>query len=326
MGRTLRADLCRHRPDEPDSTTIIYNQPVVSGTMKKLGQLAQAYRVEDGKRFRLKDFDPGDTGKMRSKEHAAAALQRSIDQLRDLQDKLYAQDQWAVLLIFQGMDAAGKDSTIKHVMSGVNPQACQVYSFKTPSEEELNHDYLWRTTQRLPERRRIGIFNRSYYEEVLVVRVHADILQQEKVPRSLTGKQIWKERFEDICGFERYLSRNGIMVCKFFLNLSKEEQSKRFLARLEEPEKNWKFSAADIHERKYWDDYMAAYEDMIRNTATPTAPWYVVPADHKWFTRLVVAATIVGTLEKLDLSYPKAEPQRRKELEQARKLLEEGKL
>ena len=294
--------------------------------MKKLGQLAQPYRVEDGKRFRLKDFDPADTGKMRSKEEAAAALRRGVEQLQDLQDKLYAQDQWAVLLIFQGMDGAGKDSTIKHVMSGVNPQACQVYSFKTPSEEELNHDYLWRTTLRLPERRRIGIFNRSYYEEVLVVRVHAGLLQQEKIPPSLIKKQIWKQRFEDICGFERYLNHNGIVVCKFCLNLSREEQSKRFLARLEEPEKNWKFSAADIHEREYWDDYMAAYEDMIRNTATATAPWYVVPADHKWFARVVVAAAVVSTLEELNLSYPKAEPQRGKELEQARQLLEKGKL
>lgn len=293
--------------------------------MKKLGQLATQYRVEDGKRFRLKDFDPADTGKMRSKEHAAAALQRGIEQLQDSQAKLYAQDQWAVLLIFQAMDAAGKDSTIKHVMSGVNPQGCQIYSFKAPSEEELNHDYLWRTAQRLPERGRIGIFNRSYYEEVLVVRVHADLLKQEKIPPSLIGKTIWEQRFEDICGFERYLSHNGIVVRKFFLHLSKGEQSKRFLARLEEPEKNWKFSAADIHEREYWNDYTAAYEDMIRNTATPAAPWYVVPADHKWFTRLVVAAAVVDTLEGLSLSYPGVDPQKRKKLEEARQLLEKGK-
>jgi PPK2 family polyphosphate:nucleotide phosphotransferase len=293
--------------------------------MKKLGQLATQYRVENGKRFRLKDFDPADTGKMRSKEHAVAALQRGIDQLQDSQDKLYAQDQWAVLLIFQAMDAAGKDSTIKHVMSGVNPQGCQVYSFKAPSEEELNHDYLWRTTQRLPERGRIGIFNRSYYEEVLVVRVHADLLKQEKIPPSLISKTIWQQRFEDICGFERYLSHNGVVVCKFFLHLSKGEQSKRFLARLEEPEKNWKFSAADIHEREYWSDYMAAYEDMIRNTATAAAPWYVVPADHKWFTRLVVAAAVVDTLEGLSLSYPGVDPQKRKKLEEARQLLGKGK-
>lgn len=293
--------------------------------MKKLGQLATPYRVEDGRHFRLKDFDPADTRKMRSKEHAAAALQNGIDQLQVSQAKLYAQDQWAVLLIFQAMDAAGKDSTIKHVMSGVNPQGCQVYSFKAPSEEELNHDYLWRTTQRLPERGRIGIFNRSYYEEVLVVRVHADLLKQEKIPPSLISKTIWQQRFEDICGFERYLSHNGVVVCKFFLHLSKGEQSKRFLARLEEPEKNWKFSATDIHEREYWSDYMAAYEDMIRNTATAAAPWYVVPADHKWFTRLVVAAAVIDTLEGLSLSFPGVDPQKRKKLEEARQLLEKGK-
>jgi len=292
--------------------------------MKKLGKLAKPYRVEDGKHFRLKDFDPADTRRMRSKEHAAAALQNGIDQLRNWQDKLYAQDQWAVLLIFQAMDAAGKDSTIKHVMSGVNPQGCQVYSFKTPSEEELNHDYLWRTSQRLPARGHIGIFNRSYYEEVLVVRVHESLLQQEKIPKSLISKKVWEQRFEDICAFERYLSHNGILVCKFFLNLSKAAQSKRFLARLEEPEKNWKFSAADIREREYWDDYMAAYEDMIRNTATPAAPWYVVPADHKWFTRLVVAEAVVDTLQGLNLSYPEVQPQKRKELQKTRQLLEKG--
>ncbi len=292
--------------------------------MKKLGQLAKAYRVEEGKKFRLKDFDPADTGQLRSKEHAAAALQRSIDQLRDWQDKLYAQDQWALLLIFQAMDAAGKDSTIKHVMSGVNPQGCQVYSFKAPSEEELNHDYLWRTSQRLPERGHIGIFNRSYYEEVLIVRVHEGLLKRQKIPPSLISKNIWEQRFEDIRGLERYLSHNGIVVRKFFLNLSRAEQSKRFLARLEEPEKNWKFSAADVHEREYWKDYMAAYEDMIRNTATPAAPWYVVPADHKWFTRLVVAAAVVDALEGLQLSYPKVDPEKRKQLEEARQLLAKG--
>lgn len=289
--------------------------------MKKLGQLAKPYRVEDGKHFRLKDFDPGDTSKMRSKQHAAATLQQGIKELRDWQDKLYAQDQWALLLIFQAMDAAGKDSTIKHVMSGINPQGCQVYSFKAPSEEELNHDYLWRTSQRLPERGRMGIFNRSYYEEVLVVRVHADRLKQEKIPESLINKNVWEQRLADICAFERYLDHNGIVVCKFFLNVSRAEQSKRFLARLDEPEKNWKFSAADIHERAYWDDYMTAYEDMIRNTATAAAPWYVVPANHKWFTRIVVAAAIVDRLEALKLSYPTINSEKRKELEQARKVL-----
>lgn len=293
--------------------------------MKKLGQLAKPYRVDDGSHFRLKDFDPAHTGKMRSKEHAAAALQQGIDELQVLQDKLYAQDQWGVLLILQGMDASGKDGIIKHVMSGVNPQGCQVYSFKEPSHEELNHDYLWRTMQRLPERGRIGIFNRSYYEEVLVVRVHSDLLKQEKIPRSLMGKDIWQQRFEDICAFERYLGRNGMIVRKFFLNISKQEQSKRFVGRLEEPGKNWKFSDSDIHEREYWDDYMAAFEDMIRNTATADAPWYVVPADHKWFARLVVASAVVDTLQALNLSYPKVDPQKRKELEQARKLLEKEK-
>ncbi|HZP64633.1 MAG TPA: polyphosphate kinase 2 family protein [Terriglobales bacterium] len=288
----------------------------------KLKKLTRNYRVDQGEHFRLKDVDPADTGTIESKDQATAALQQGIDQLRDLQDKLYAQDRWAILLIFQGMDAAGKDSVIKHVMSGVNPQGCQVYSFKAPSGEELNHDYLCRSAQRLPERRRIGIFNRSYYEEVLVVRVHPSLLMNEKLPSSQVGKNIWNERFEDICAFERYLSRNGIVIRKFFLHLSKEEQRQRFLERLEEPEKNWKFSAADIHEREHWDEYMNAYEDMIRNTASPIAPWYVVPADHKWFTRLVVAAAIVHTLEDLGLNYPKVDPQRKKELDETRKLLE----
>jgi PPK2 family polyphosphate:nucleotide phosphotransferase len=291
--------------------------------MKKLEKLAKTYRVDDGQRFRLKDFDPADHGGIDSEEHAAAALQKGIDQLRDLQDKLYAQDRWALLLVFQGMDAAGKDGIIKHVMSGVNPEGCQVYSFKQPSVEELNHDYLWRCQRQLPERGRIGIFNRSYYEEVLVVRVHPELLQQQRIPPSLMGKKIWERRFQDICGLEGYLSRNGIVVRKFFLNLSKKEQAKRFLARLDEPEKNWKFSASDIHEREYWHDYRQAFEDMIRHTATAEAPWYVVPADHKWFTRLVVASAVVETLEDLKLSYPKVDAGKRKELEEARKLLEE---
>ena len=290
--------------------------------MKKLGKLAKRYRIEEGKQLRLKDFDPGDTGKFHSKEQANEALEAGIAQLRDLQDKLYAQERWAVLLILQGMDAAGKDSVVKHVMSGVNPEGCQVYSFKAPSEEELKHDYLWRTNQRLPARGRIGIFNRSYYEEVLVVRVHKELLDNEKIPPPLISKSIWEERFEGMTAFERYLSHNGIVIRKFFLNLSKQEQKKRFLARLEEPEKNWKFSAADIHEREYWDDYMDAYEDMICHTATPDAPWYVVPADNKWYTHVVVAAAVVHTLEKLRLSYPKVDPAKRKELEAARALLQ----
>lgn len=289
--------------------------------MKKLAKLAKPYRIDDGRHFRLKDFDPGDTGEFRSKEHAQQALEAGMAQLRDLQDKLYAQERWAVLLILQGMDAAGKDSVIKHVMSGVNPQGCEVHSFKAPSEEELSHDYLWRTNHRLPGRGQIGIFNRSYYEEVLVVRVHHELLQNEKIPPALINKDIWKQRFEDMTGFERYLTRDGIVVRKFFLNLSKEEQKERFLKRLEQPEKNWKFSAADIHERAHWDDYMDAYEDMIRHTASAEAPWYVVPADNKWFTRVVVAAAVVHTLEKLRLTYPKVDPAKRKELEAARTVL-----
>jgi PPK2 family polyphosphate:nucleotide phosphotransferase len=238
-----------------------------------------------------------------------------------LQDKLYAQDRWALLLIFQAMDAAGKDGAIKHVMSGVNPQGCQVYSFKTPTSEELDHDYLWRTIWRLPQRGRIGIFNRSYYEEVLVVRVHPELLRNERIPSSLVAKNIWEDRFEDICALERYLSRNGIVIRKFYLNISRKEQKRRFLARLQEPEKNWKFSAADVREREYWDDYMRAYEDMIAHTATKHAPWYVIPADNKWFTRLVVAATIIDALEELSLSYPKLDGEQRKQLQAAAAML-----
>lgn len=284
-------------------------------------KLVEAYRINHGKKFTLKDYDPADTSHWRSKEHAEEEMQEGIARMSDLQDKLYAQDRWAVLLIFQALDAAGKDGVIKHVMSGVNPQGCQVYSFKAPSERELQHDFLWRTTRDLPERGHIGIFNRSYYEEVLVVRVHQDIFESEKLPDSLVSKNIWKERFEDIHTFERHMARNGTMVRKFFLHLSKKEQERRFLARLEQPEKNWKFSAADIREREFWDDYQQAYEDMIRNTSSKHAPWYVVPADHKWFTRLVVSAVIVHTLESLKLSYPKVDAAKRKELEAAKKLL-----
>ena len=289
--------------------------------MNWASKLAKPYRVSDGVKFRLKDFDPQDTGELKSKEEAKGLLEKSVAHIEELQDKLYAQDRWCLLLIFQAMDAAGKDGAIKHVMSGINPQGCQVYSFKAPSNEELDHDYLWRTTRNLPERGRIGIFNRSYYEEVLVVRVHPDVLEHEKIPAELRSKDIWKERFQDICSFERYLSRNGTVIRKFFLNVSKKEQKRRFLARLEEPEKNWKFSPEDVREREHWDDYMQAYEDMIRNTATKHAPWYVVPADNKWFTRLVVAAAIVETLEGLKLSYPEVDPQKRKELQAARKAL-----
>jgi PPK2 family polyphosphate:nucleotide phosphotransferase len=287
----------------------------------RTAKLARSYRVDDGKHFRLKDFDPADTGHLRSVEHAQEDLQKDIARMADLQSKLYAQDSWALLLIFQALDAAGKDGTINHVMSGVNPEGCQVYSFKVPSDAELQHDFLWRTARCLPERGHIGIFNRSYYEEVLVVRVHPKALENEKLPARLVTKDIWEERFEDICSFERHMARNGTVIRKFFLHLSKKEQKRRFLARLEEPEKNWKFSASDIHEREYWDDYQKAYEDMIRNTATRHAPWYVIPADNKWFTHLAVSAAIVETLEELGLAYPKVDAAKRRELQAARQTL-----
>jgi PPK2 family polyphosphate:nucleotide phosphotransferase len=248
-------------------------------------------------------------------------LAQGVEWLAEEQDKLYAQDRWSVLLVFQAMDAAGKDGTIKHVMSGVNPQGCQVFSFKAPAPEDLDHDFLWRTTKCLPERGRIGIFNRSYYEEVLVVRVHQAILARQKLPPELVTKRIWDERLEDIAAFERYLARNGTVVLKFFLHVSRKEQKERFMERLDQPEKNWKFAAGDVHERRYWDDYMAAYEDAIRATAAKHAPWYVVPADNKWFTRLVVAAAIVEALEKLDLDYPKIDAATRKALAAARAAL-----
>jgi PPK2 family polyphosphate:nucleotide phosphotransferase len=284
-------------------------------------KLAKSYRVENGAHFRLKDFDPADTGHFKSKTEAAEKLQKDIERMAELQDKLYAQGHWAVLLILQALDAAGKDGTIKHVMSGVNPEGCQVHSFKTPSETELQHDFLWRTTRHLPERGHIGIFNRSYYEEVLVVRVHSDLLKNEMLPPSVVTKKIWEERFQDIHSFERHMARNGTVIRKFFLHLSKKEQKKRFLARLEEPEKNWKFSAADIHEREYWDDYQNAYEEMIRATASKHAPWYVIPADNKWFAHLVVAAAIVETLEDLDLAYPKVDAAKREQVQEAKKTL-----
>jgi PPK2 family polyphosphate:nucleotide phosphotransferase len=288
----------------------------------KTGKLADTFRVNDEKHFRLKDFDPGDTGHWKSKEHAEQTLRERVARTAELQDKFYAQDTWSLLLIFQAMDAAGKDGAIKHVMSGVNPQGCEVNAFKAPSTEELQHDFLWRTTRVLPERGHIGIFNRSYYEEVLVVRVHPNILEGQKVPPSLVGKKIWEERFEDICCFERHMARSGTVIRKFFLNVSKKEQKKRFLKRLEEPEKNWKFSPSDVRERECWDDYHKAYEDMIRNTATKHAPWYVVPADNKWFTRLVISTVIVDALESLKLDYPKVDTAKKKELEEAAKQLE----
>jgi PPK2 family polyphosphate:nucleotide phosphotransferase len=289
--------------------------------MSWASKLIDPYRVESGKKFRLKDFDPDDIGSDHSKKRAKELLQQGIADMAALQDKLYAQNQWGLLLIFQAMDAAGKDGAIKHVMSGVNPQGCQVYSFKQPSAEELDHDYLWRTTTRLPARGRIGIFNRSYYEEVLVARVHPAILTNQRIPNSLVTNDIWQERFESINAFERHLACNGFVVRKFFLNLSKKEQKRRFLDRLDHPDKNWKFSSADVRERQYWDDYMRAYEDMITNTASKHAPWYVVPADNKWFTRVAVAAAIVDSLERLDLAYPKVDPEEQKRLRAAREEL-----
>jgi PPK2 family polyphosphate:nucleotide phosphotransferase len=280
------------------------------------------FRVRPDKKFRLEDHDPGFTGRFESKEDGKRHLEKGLEKLCDLQEKLYAQDQWAILLIFQAMDAAGKDSVIEHVMSGVNPQGCQVYSFKQPSSEELDHDFLWRTTRCLPERGRIGVFNRSYYEEVLVVRVHPEILAKQKVPPALVTDKIWKERYDDIGAFERYLSRNGTVIRKFFLNVSREEQRQRFLARLDEPEKNWKFAAADVQEREHWDEYMKAYEKMIEATTSEEAPWHVIPADHKWFTRLAVADVIVETLEGLDLHFPEVSEAQRQELARARALLE----
>jgi len=287
----------------------------------KTEKLAKMFRVDSGKHFRLKDFDPADTGHWHSKDHAEEAVQKGIASTVELQDKLYAQDTWALLLIFQAIDAAGKDGAIKHVMSGVNPQGCQVYSFKQPSPLELEHDFLWRTTRDMPERGHIGIFNRSYYEEVLVVRVHPELLKNERIPEPLVGKKLWEERFEDICCFERHMARSGTVIRKFFLHLSKKEQKKRFLERLDEPEKNWKFSAGDVHERKYWGEYQKAYEEMIRATSTEHAPWYVVPADNKWFTRLVISCVVVDTLESLNLAYPKVEDAKKKELEEAKKVL-----
>jgi PPK2 family polyphosphate:nucleotide phosphotransferase len=279
------------------------------------------FRVRPGRTVNLRREDPADTRPFTDKHSAAGQLDRDIARLVSLQEKLYAQDRWSVLLIFQAMDAAGKDSAIKHVMSGLNPQGTQVFSFKRPSDEELDHDYLWRTTRSLPERGRIGIFNRSYYEEVLVVRVHPEILERQKVPPSLLTKRIWTERFEDIKAFERYLSRNGTLIRKFFLHISKEEQRRRFLARLEEPGKNWKFEAADLSERDRWDDYRKAYEQALSQTSTDEAPWYVVPADHKWFARLVIARLVVDALESLDLKFPKPSQANRDALAEARRRL-----
>jgi len=289
--------------------------------LTNIPQLVKPYRVIHGKKWRLADCDAGENQGLDLKSEAGDLLKQGIERLSNLQRKLYAQDRWALLLIFQAMDAAGKDSVIQHVMSGINPQGCQVYSFKQPSAEDLSHDYLWRASKALPQRGHIGIFNRSYYEEVLVLRVHPSLIANELIPPPLTTKKIWKERFEDIVAFERYLSRNGFVIRKFFLNVSKEEQKRRFLARLDDPEKNWKFSEADVRERERWGDYMDAYEDAIRHTATSEAPWFIVPADHKWFTRLVVASVVIETLESLKVKYPVLDKQKEKELASVRKLL-----
>ena len=286
-------------------------------------RISKPYRVTNGKKFRLKDYDPSDTGDLKSedKPRTAAALKEGVQALAELQDVLYAQDRWSVLLIFQAMDAAGKDGVIKHVMSGVNPQGCQVSAFKAPSAEELDHDYLWRCVRHLPERGRIGIFNRSYYEETLVVRVHPEFLAAQKLPVECVTKHIWRERFQDIRSFERHLTRNGTIIRKFFLHVSPEEQKKRFLERIDNPEKNWKFSLQDAKERQHWDEYMKAYEEAIRETATPDSPWYIVPADNKWYTRAVVAGAVVDALASLDLQYPVVNAAQRKALEEARQTL-----
>jgi PPK2 family polyphosphate:nucleotide phosphotransferase len=306
---------------------VIASVAKIKDVIQNARRFSKPFRITSGKNFKLKKFDPGETLGLSSedKPRAQEALANGVEALAKLQDMLYAQDSWAVLLIFQAMDAAGKDGAIKHVMSGVNPQGCQVYSFKSPSAEDLDHDYLWRCMKCLPNRGKIGIFNRSYYEETLVVRVHPEFLARQKIPPSLVTKRIWAERFEDICSFERYLNRNGIVVVKFFLNISKDEQKKRFLSRVELPEKNWKFSASDMAERGHWDAYQAAYEDMVRNTATKRSPWYVVPADNKWFTRVVVASAVIDALADLDLAYPRVDEAKLAEIEEAKKILSRSK-
>ncbi len=293
--------------------------------INEASRLAEPSCITKGGKFRLKDFDPADTSGVKSERHAEKLLEQSSAMASQMQEMLYAQDRWALLLIFQGMDAAGKDGAIKHVMSGVNPQGCDVFSFKTPTNEELDHDYLWRTHKVMPERGKIGIFNRSYYEEVLVVRVHPGLLKAEKLPERRLTKHIWDERYEDINAFERYLTRNGVVIRKFFLHISKAEQKRRFLARLEQSKKNWKFSMADIKERGFWKDYQEAYEEMIKNTATKHAPWYVIPADNKWFGWLIIASAIVESLHGLDLVFPDVDKTRKKELDEIRDSLLAGK-
>jgi PPK2 family polyphosphate:nucleotide phosphotransferase len=289
--------------------------------LKEMTRLAERHCVRKGHKFDLSDTDPSDTGGVASKSHGEKLLEKSIDLLRAMQEKLYAQDRWSVLLILQGMDAAGKDSTIKHVMSGVNPQGCEVHSFKAPSHEELDHDFLWRAHRVCPERGRIGIFNRSYYEEVLVVRVHPTLLEAQRLPQGVVDKQVWDDRYEDINAFERYLARNGTVIRKFFLHLSKGEQRQRFLERLDDPAKNWKFAEGDVTEREAWSDYQDAYEAAVRATATKHAPWYVVPADHKWYAHLVIASAIIEAMGDLDLAFPETEKGKRKELRKIRDAL-----
>jgi PPK2 family polyphosphate:nucleotide phosphotransferase len=304
-----------------DGTTDVAEVPRIAP--KQMRALLDRCRVTHGKGFRLKHHDPADTaGLILSKQQAESLLRTNVEQLAALQEKLYAQDRWSMLCVLQAMDAAGKDGTIKHVMSGVNPQGVQVTSFKAPGPEELAHDFMWRTARRLPERGHIGIFNRSHYEEVLVVRVHPEILEKQRLPPELVGKKIWDQRLEAIATFERYLTRQGTVLLKFFLHLSKQEQKRRFLARLDEPHKNWKFSSADLAERTYWDDYQAAYEDAIAATAAPHAPWFVVPADNKWFTRLVVGAAMIEALDGLDLKLPELSAEERVALQAARRKLE----
>ncbi len=287
-----------------------------------LYSIAKRFRIDSPDKFRLSDCNPAEcNGLTVDKSEAKAMLAEGIERLTDLQERLYACDRWSALIVFQAMDAAGKDSVIKHVMVGLNPQGVEVHSFKQPSAEELNHNFLWRAARHLPERGRIGIFNRSYYEEVLVVRVHPELLAREQLPASLEGKDLWQQRFDDICAFERHLARNGTLILKFFLHVSKEEQRKRFLDRIDEPAKRWKFSMSDVAERKLWDKYQHAYEDMIRQTSRPEAPWFVVPADHKWFTRLVVAGALVQELQALGLDFPKVEGQALKELQEVGKAL-----
>ncbi|HEX5831717.1 MAG TPA: polyphosphate kinase 2 family protein [Gemmatimonadaceae bacterium] len=290
--------------------------------MAKPRSLSRPYRVTDGGRFRLADTSPGDTAGVASPAAARVALRAGVKRLAEQQDLLWPQNRWAVLLIVQAMDAAGKDGTIKHVMTGVNPQGVQVTTFRAPSAEELDHDFLWRAARALPERGRIGIFNRSYYEEMLVVRVHPDLLERQHLPPACLGPRLWRQRFRDVVNFEKYLHHNGVVVRKFFLHVSPEEQRRRFLARIDDPRKQWKFSLGDVREREHWDAYQEAYEDMIRHTATERAPWYVVPADHKWVARLIVADAVAETLESLDLHHPGVDATKRRELTEARAALE----